>query len=154
MKGKVIMVEINSYLSFHFLGCDRKSRKLFLALPREKSDSTEWTAGNIYDEDLNTVGSWYDLFPLNFLEEQFTMMNDAVSNFRAFVTDTWLTDEEIIKLMFLHGKFYFQRLQLGYIQTLDDEEFSSLFATMINPYEIVQEINQLFENKIELWGVL
>lgn len=88
MKGKVIMVEINSYLSFHFLGCDRKSRKLFLALPREKSDSTEWTAGNIYDEDLNTVGSWYDLFPLNFLEVQFTMMNDAVSNFRAFVTDT------------------------------------------------------------------
>ncbi|MGO5436544.1 hypothetical protein [Enterococcus cecorum] len=153
MEREVIIIEINSYLSFHYLGCDKSGRKLFLALPREKSNSIEWTAGNIYDENLNFIASWYDWFAINFLEEHFIMMDNGVKIFREIITDTWLTDKEIIQLMFLHGKFYFQRLQLGYIQALGIDEAKSVFETMINPYEIVKEMNQLFVDKSKDWPI-
>ena len=148
VRKELRMLETKQQIYFYFLGVRKDGIKLYLALPRNVQ--TVWQFGKIYDEQLAEVGSWYDWFPLNlYLDGR--DIERLIITFKNLVSETWLTDREIAKLIFLHYEFYYQEFYLEYIYFI--QKFGVCLTDTkkedINLYNIADKIKAIFENKIQ-----
>lgn len=144
MKKELRVLETNQQIHFYFLGYRQDGTRLYLTLPRYIHGT--WLIGEFYDEQLANVASWYDWLPLN--ERPIERL---LESFKKHLSETWLTDEEIVRLIYLHYECYYQAFYLEYVS------FIQKFGICVSEVEkeekdlqnLAKQIAAVFDNKIK-----